>query len=156
MRIHLNIGSNSGDRHAHLEQAVTALTSAFDGCTLTRSDIIETEPWGFESDHPFLNLGVTIESPQPMRLTDILARTQTAEKSVGTSPHRDSAGRYVDRTIDIDIIGVDSLVTCLPGLYVPHPRAHLRDFVLIPLIQTAPEWIHPLLHLTPAEILYGK
>ena len=59
--IHINIGSNSGDREALIEQAVAAVSSAFpDAVEIRRSDIIETEPWGFDSPHPFLNIGLLV------------------------------------------------------------------------------------------------
>lgn len=155
MTIYLNIGSNSGHRRALIERAVTALTTALPG-RLTRSDIIETEPWGFDSPHPFLNIGLAIETGRELSPREILALTQRVERDIDPSPHRDAEGRYIDRAIDIDIIAVDSLVVDIPGLRLPHPHAHERDFVMRPLAQIAPGWRHPLLGLTASEIAYGK
>ena len=168
--IYVNIGSNSGDRHALIEQAVAAITSAYPEATVRRSDYIETEPWGFESPNIFLNLGLAIDLPptypglpdfppsstrslrelieklpgSEQALTEgpvvdfalgVLRRLQEIEKSIDASPHRDAEGNYTDRAIDIDIIAIDTLVISTPELTLPHPRMHLRDFVLIPLRQ---------------------
>ena len=68
-------------------------------------------------------------------------------------PHRKPDGTYGDREVDIDIIAVDELVFASDTLTLPHPRMHLRSFVLGPLAELAPGWRHPLSGLTAAEIL---
>lgn len=156
--IHINIGSNSGCRHALIERAAAAVSSALGGEVL-RSDIIETEPWGFESDNTFLNLGLMTVVPLPDS-TDmeafaigLLRRLREIERGIDPSPHRDSEGRYIDRAIDIDLIAVGSVVVSLPELIIPHPRMHERYFVLRPLSQLDPSWRHPLLGLTAVQLL---
>lgn len=157
-RIHINIGSNSGCRHALIERAVAAVSFGIPG-RLTRSEIIETAPWGFESPNPFLNIGLMIELDIPVG-TDLeafahtlLHRLQAIEKSIDSSPHRDAAGAYIDRAIDIDLIAVGDLVIATPELILPHPRMHMRDFVLRPLAALDPSWVHPLFGLAVSQLL---
>lgn len=97
------------------------------------SDVIETEPWGFSSPRRFLNVGVMIDTPDPCDPASLLTLTRRIEQEIDPSPHRDDSGGYIDRGIDIDIIAVDRLVIDTPSLTLPHPRARLRDFVMIPL-----------------------
>lgn len=128
--VYLNIGSNQGDRQAHIEQAI-ALIASLSQSPVLRSAYIESEPWGFESSNRFLNIGIAITTVlQPLELLD---RLQAIERQVSPTPHRDAEGHYIDRAIDIDIILIDDLHIDTPRLTVPHPRMHLRDFVMKPL-----------------------
>jgi 2-amino-4-hydroxy-6-hydroxymethyldihydropteridine diphosphokinase len=143
--IYLNIGSNRGDRKAFIEAAVTALAGKFASGIVRRAPLIESQPWGYSSQQPYLNLGVAIDlddadMPAPMRVLEI---TQQTEREVSAnSPHRDSAGNYIDRDIDIDIIDIDGVDISTPELTVPHPRAEARDFVMRPMQFLCPGW-HP-------------
>lgn len=134
MTAYLNIGSNQGDRHANLKRAVALIVDAWRDCKVRTSDIIESEPWGFDSPHGFLNIGVAIDgftgSPHAL-----LRSLQAIEKSISATPHRNADGSYADRIIDIDIIEIDGVAMSTPSLTLPHPRAHLRHFVTIPLEQ---------------------
>lgn len=134
-KIHLNIGSNTGDRHALIERAIALLSHSLP-CTATvyRSDYIESEPWGFDSSNPFLNIGLMIITDAVMDPHAMLDLTQQVEQQVGQgAPHRNPDGTYRDRPIDIDIIDIDSITLNTPRLTLPHPRAHLRSFVTIPM-----------------------
>ncbi len=147
---YVNIGSNRGDRHAYIEQAVT-LVSHIAESPVRRSTFIESEPWGYESQSPYINLGIAFTtSIHPPRLLDQLLEI---EHSICPDTHRDTAGNYIDRAIDIDLIAVDDAVIDTPRLTLPHQRMHLRPFVLIPMLQLAPQWRHPILGLTPAALL---
>ncbi|MCM1517355.1 MAG: 2-amino-4-hydroxy-6-hydroxymethyldihydropteridine diphosphokinase [Pseudoflavonifractor sp.] len=154
---YINIGSNMGDRHALIERAV-ALIERLSG-PVRRSVYIESEPWGYESDNLFLNLGVAVDTP--MAPEELLERLLAIEREINPSSHRRPDGSYVDRAIDIDLIACDvmdgtgarSVVTDTPSLTLPHPRMHLRRFVLVPMAELAPAWRHPLLGLTPREML---
>lgn len=132
MNAYLNLGTNIGDRLANLEQAV-ALIEYFARMRCRLSSVIESEPWGFISPHPFLNIGAALawdRSP-----FELLAITQRVERIMGSANHRDSCGRYVDRLIDVDIIAIDSVHLSTPQLTLPHPRAMIRPFVTEPLRQ---------------------
>ncbi len=147
---HINIGSNIGDRRAALARAVAAVESAF-GARARLSDFIESAPWGFKSDNAFLNLGLEIEIGALSPL-EVLRRLREAERSVSTAPHRRPDGSYADRIIDIDLIAIGDCVVDTPRLKLPHPRMHLRQFVLAPMMELSPGWRHPLTGLTAAEM----
>lgn len=152
MLLHLNIGTNIGHRHANLGRGVAELYERIPG-RYTLSLPVESEPWGYESPNPYLNLGVMIETDTELDPLDILRRVEEAQRAVSAAPHRDADGAYRDRLIDIDIIAVDAMVLDHPRLTLPHPRMHLRAFVLGPMAELDPGWVHPLLGQTPSELL---
>lgn len=124
----LSLGTNIGDKKKNLNEAMRRVT-AF-AKIIRQSSMIETEPWGFESTNTFLNMVVVIEtSLSPLELLDA---TQKVETEMGRSK-KSLNGIYHDRIIDIDIIVYDKIKMDTPRLTLPHPRAHLRDFVIIPL-----------------------
>ena len=137
----LNIGSNMGDRRALIARAVALLREQLQPQTIDVSDPVETAPDGFDSPNAFLNVAVMARG---VALTDpyaVLVITQRVEQLVGHgAPHRHADGSYRDRPIDIDIIDIDGLHIQSPTLTLPHPRARLRPFVLIPTAQIAPDW----------------
>lgn len=136
MRIHLNIGSNLGDRAAYLQRALELLAREFEGAEIHTAGPVESEPWGYDSPNPYLNLGVMVDLPAAMAPERVLDITQRVECAVGEgAPHRNADGSYRDRPVDIDIIGIDSIVLRTPRLTLPHPRAALRPFVMQPLLQ---------------------
>lgn len=124
----LSLGTNIGDREKNLNEALSRI-SAFAKIT-RQSSMIETEPWGFNSSNSFLNMVIVIEtSLSPLEL---LEATQKVEREMGRT-EKSANGVYHDRIIDIDIIDYDKIKMDTPRLILPHPRAHLRDFVMIPL-----------------------
>ncbi len=130
MTAYLNLGTNIGDRLSNLEQAV-ALVEYLTGSRCRLSHVVESEPWGYESPNAYLNIGLALEwSGTPLGLLNI---TQRAEQLMGSGAHRRADGSYADRLIDIDIIAIDHLRIDHPRLTLPHPRAHLRNFVTTPL-----------------------
>ncbi len=151
MIYYLNIGSNLGDREGNLWAADLRLSLDL-GLVTTRSAIVESEPWGFESDNGFLNRGIAVESRfTPIEALNIIHDIEY-ELNHGHG-HRDADGNYVDRLVDIDIMAIDDLVIDLPSLQVPHRHMHRRDFFLKPMAELAPEWVHPILHLTAQQML---
>ncbi|MDE6197229.1 MAG: 2-amino-4-hydroxy-6-hydroxymethyldihydropteridine diphosphokinase [Muribaculaceae bacterium] len=138
--VYLNIGSNSGDRRAFIARAVAALRSSalFAGAQCRLSEAVESEPWGFESEHGFTNIGLAFDIERAEAWTDaeleaLLDTTQAVERSLSAMPHRNADGSYRDREIDIDIIEVDDIVYSSPRLTLPHPHASERPFVSGPL-----------------------
>ena len=149
MNYYLNIGSNIGDRRDNLYRAVVALAAGTGGCAV--SSIVESEPWGFESDNRFMNLGVSLCSDmEPQQMLD---RIHEIERRLGSASHRDEQGGYIDRVVDIDIVAIDDMVIDTPTLQVPHPHLPDRDFFLRPMMQLAPDWRHPVTGLTAAQML---
>lgn len=147
---YLNIGSNKGNRLARIEQAVTLIEHLCNN-TARRSTIIESEPWGYDSQASYFNMGIAIDID--MEPLDLLDSLQHIERTISATPHRDSNGNYIDREIDIDIIAIDNLIIHTPRLIIPHPRMHLREFVLRPMHQLAPTWKHPQLNATAWQLL---
>ena len=150
MKAHINIGSNLGDRHALVQRAAAGI-ALLSRTPARLSQPIESAPWGFESDHPFINIGIEIESELPPHL--LLHELQLIETSISAASHRTPSGAYADRLIDIDLICMEHTVTETPELTLPHPRMHLRDFVLKPLAELSPQWIHPILRKTAVQML---
>ena len=148
---YLNIGSNLDDREGNLWAADLRLSLDF-GLVVARSSIVESEPWGFDSDNSFLNMGIAVESRyEPIEALNIIHDIEH-ELNRGYS-HRDSEGNYVDRLVDIDSMAIDDLVIDLPSLQVPHRHLPNRDFFLKPMAEIAPTWKHPVLNLTAQEML---
>lgn len=137
--VYLSLGSNLGDRHSLLSAALEMLQTRV-GRLLTLSRFYETEPWGFESPHPFLNAVVALRSE--LKPQDILHITQAIERELGRT-QKSNGGVYHDRPIDIDIL-LHSVYPKVqsPELELPHPQMWQRDFVRMPLSDVAP-WLHP-------------
>lgn len=144
MKIFLNLGSNLGCREEMLGRAVALIRGALSGRVVC-SRMIETQAWGYESDNPFLNVGVAVEPDQALSPMEVLRIVEGIQRELDPSPHRDESGGYIDRAIDIDIIAIDDVVMDTPELTLPHPRMHLREFVLVPMAELAPDWVHPRL-----------
>lgn len=144
---YLSLGSNLGNREANLRDAIKALGQI--GNMLKCSSFIETEPWHFKSPHSFLNVAVCIETelaPLPL-----LEATQEIEHNMGRQ-RKTQDGQYQDRLIDIDILFYGGQVIEHPRLQIPHPLLHQRLFVLQPLSEIAPSFVHPLLNKTVLEL----
>lgn len=138
MNIHINLGSNLGDRMALIGRAVALLSARFAPCRILLDDYIETEPWGYDSQNNFLNRGILVITSLPLEPLAVLDITQGVEHLVGSgAPHRHPDGSYRDRPIDIDIIDIDGLCVDSPRLTLPHPRAALRPFVAEPMARLA-------------------
>lgn len=138
--IYLNIGTNLGDRLANINKAIALIEEKL-CCFSKRSEIYESQPWGFLSENPFYNICISVESDiNPHKLLQIVKQI---ECEMGSSVHRAPSGDYADRIIDIDIIAIDDVVITTPELTVPHPHLLDRPFFLIPLKQIAPSWKYP-------------
>ena len=138
-----------GDRRDNLYRAVVALVAGMDNCAV--SSIVESEPWGFESENRFMNLGMRLSSDlEPQAMLD---RIHEIEHYLGSASHRDEHGGYIDRLVDIDIVAIDDMVINTATLQVPHPHLPERDFFLKPMIQLAPDWHHPVTGLTASQML---
>ena len=128
-QVYLGLGSNIGDRRQCIADAIRLISERV-GAVLRQSTLIETEPWGFQSKHKFLNGVILCETDRSPR--EVLALTQQIERDLGRKKKSHST-RYHDRPIDIDILLYDDLTVDEPDLRIPHPLMHERDFVMIPL-----------------------
>lgn len=134
-KVYISLGSNIGDRENFLIRALDALP---DEIHITkRSSIYETVPWGFEDQGDFLNQIVEVEtSLNPHELMRIL---KDIEKDMG----REKNFKYGPRKIDLDVLFFDDAIIHDEDLAIPHPMIPNRAFVLIPLNEIAPDFIHP-------------
>ncbi len=142
----LLLGSNLGDRKGFLEQARTKLSDR-DVLISKQSSLYLSPPWGYTQQPYFLNQVICIATELDPAL--LMALCLQTEQELG----RKRAGRYAERTIDIDILYYDDLVMATDMLILPHPRLHTRRFTLIPMTEIAPDFIHPSLKKTQAELL---
>ena len=133
-QVYLSLGSNLGQREENLRKAIRLIHERV-GEVVRQSSFIETEPWGFESDHPFMNAAVLCLTEKSPR--EVLRLTQQIERDLGKSKEhatqRSESSKFHDRPIDIDILLYDDLTVDEPDLQIPHPLMYERDFVMIPL-----------------------
>ena len=135
-QVYLGLGSNLGDCRKNLERAIRLIDDRV-GEVIRQSSFIETEPWGFESEHRFVNAVVLCETTKTPR--EVLLLTQQIERDMGRRKVNGAGlmvnGQriYTDRIVEIDILLYDDLTIDEPDLKVPHPLMHQRDFVMIPL-----------------------
>jgi 2-amino-4-hydroxy-6-hydroxymethyldihydropteridine diphosphokinase len=143
VELYLSLGSNQGDRKLNIEHAVSMLNIELKKPYKAISSILETEPWGFDSEEKFLNAAVLYELEMPKgynveaEALMILEICKSIERKLGRTgaPQYDAQGVriYTSRPIDIDILLFgDNRIDC-PELTVPHKLMYERDFVMIPL-----------------------
>jgi len=139
-------GSDLGNRKANLARAYDLIDKTI-GKVEKASDVIESEPWGFESKTTFLNQALLISSS--MKPLDVLKRILEIEKSIGRTRTNQ---QWTSRIIDIDILCSDQNIFHRSELTIPHKLLHERVFALEPLCQVV-DWEHPLLKRNYKEIL---
>ncbi len=145
----LGLGTNIGNKRKNLITAA-ALLAERAGDILALSSFYESSPWGFHTENMFLNAAlklVTDLSPE-----DLLLTTEAIEREMGRTTK--SNGSYHDRIIDIDILLYDDITLRTASLTIPHPLMHLRQFVLVPLAEIAPDAVHPIIKTPVSELLH--
>jgi 2-amino-4-hydroxy-6-hydroxymethyldihydropteridine diphosphokinase len=145
--VFLALGTNTGDTYASIKKALELLQGRID--IIKVASTYESKPWGFEKQDNFLNTalkGTTILDPE-----ELLAFIQEVEKRIG----RKKRFQNGPREIDIDILFFENIVMNTTHLQIPHPKLHKRDFVLLPLIDIEPSYIHPQLN-TSLQALYNR
>lgn len=144
MRVALGLGSNVGDRHAHLEAALRALRAEVDVVAVSR--FVETEPVGGPPQGAFLNAAAVVDTA--LRPRELLELARRLEDAAG----RQRGVRWGPRTLDVDLLLYGDEVVDESDLVIPHPRLHERGFVLDTLAEIAPAWVHPRLNRTVGEL----
>lgn len=143
--VYLSLGSNIDDRQSFLKGAVDKLRNKIDDISL--SSVYETEPWGNVDQENFLNMCLRGEtSLTPDALLNFI---KSIEKDLGRSHNQ----KWGPREIDIDILFYDNQVIDSAGLEIPHPHIADRAFVLVPLAEIAPDFIHPILIKAVEELV---
>ena len=143
--VYLSLGTNLGDRAANLKQAITSLPPQM--TVKKKSKVYETPPWGFTDQDAFLNQVVKVTTyldPEPL-----LKHLKRLEVALG----RKASFRYGPRLIDLDILFYDDLVLETPALTIPHPHVHERGFVLQPMMDIAPDLVHPVTKKSICEMI---
>lgn len=143
------LGSNMGDREVILDMAIKEIEKRC-GRIVKKSSLYESEPWGFDTDLYFLNQAIAVETNHKPH--DLLKELLTIEAELGRKRTENHIG-YESRPIDLDIIYIDDLVNEEDDLILPHPRLHLRRFVLVPLCEISPDYVHPILKETNSSLL---
>jgi 2-amino-4-hydroxy-6-hydroxymethyldihydropteridine diphosphokinase len=148
-RAYIALGSNLGDRRAHLEDALAAIATLRLTRLVARSDLIETPPVSEIPQGPYLNAAAAIDTFLEPR--DLLSALLAIEHSHGRE--RSPGQQWGPRTLDLDLLTYGPLRMHIPGLTIPHPRLHERGFVLAPLAQIAPDLVIPGLGQTVSALL---
>ena len=143
---YLLLGSNLGDRAAHLAGARRQL-AATAGEIVGESGVYETAAWGRLDQPAFLNQAMALRPF--LKAEELLAACLAAEQASGRQRHE----RWGSRTLDVDILFYGAEVHASLALTVPHPRLAERRFALVPLAEIAPQLVHPLLQQSVAQLL---
>jgi len=143
----IGIGSNLGDRASNIRRAVEIMSENRKIDVISVSNLYETEPVGVKDQPDFLNCVVKIETELAPR--ELLKTLKGVEARIGRRP----GPRWGPRRIDLDILFYGDLTLNEDDLVIPHPRAHERLFVLMPLFEIAPDLIHPSLGRSIRELI---
>ena len=138
INVFLGLGSNVGKRGENLRDAIGLIEKNI-GKVAKKSHVYETQPWGEPNQDPFYNQVIMINSTLDPR--DLLDKISRIERELG----RERKEKWGPRVIDIDILLYGKRVIRDKGLEIPHPEMHKRGFVLVPLMEIAPEFEHPIL-----------
>jgi 2-amino-4-hydroxy-6-hydroxymethyldihydropteridine diphosphokinase len=141
----LMLGSNVGDSKAIITDALDTIEQEI-GQVKSISSVYKTAPWGFSEQNDFLNQAVLVHTP--MHAPGIMDTLLSIEKKAG----RIRAEKNAARTLDIDILFFNNDIIETQILTIPHPRLHERNFVLKPLLEIIPDFVHPVLKKTIREL----
>ena len=143
--VYLALGSNVGNRAANLKAAIAALPPQME--VKAKSRVYETPPWGYANQEKFLNQVLKVQTY--LKPEQLLKHLKRLEVALG----REASFQNGPRLIDIDILFYDDLVFESSTVTIPHPRLHERGFVLMPLMDLAPDLVHPLKKQSIRELI---
>ncbi len=142
------LGGNLGEVAANFKKAISLLKEV--GTLNAISGLYQSAPWGMESKDLFYNKALSLTTQ--LNANELLKKTQEVEQHIGRAKNKHSEG-YESRVIDIDILFYNFDVLKSSTLEIPHPRLHLRNFTLLPLMEIAPNFNHPILKQQVHELL---
>lgn len=144
-KTYLLTGANLGDRIGTLEAAREMIAREI-GRVTKRSEIYETQAWGVADQPDYVN--------QALELATSFSAQEVLEKILGIEAAlgRVRRSKWESRPIDIDILFYENEVLNLPHLILPHPHLHRRNFALIPMLEIAPDFVHPVFQKTIEEL----
>lgn len=148
MKVYLGLGTNLGDKEQNLRRAVQKIEKRI-GNLVSLSAFYATAPWGFRSENDFLNAVVCVETS--LSPYEVLETTQQIECGMGRQA-KSVGGLYKDRVIDIDLLLYGDVVMNDERLVLPHPLMTERRFVMDPLVEIAPDLVHPVLGKAMKEL----
>jgi len=146
--VYIALGSNLGNKKENLDKAINLLNSSV-GKVTKKSTYLVTKPVEMQSDENFLN--ACIELQTVFNPEELLNHMKNIEIELGRESN--SKGKNESRTIDLDIIFFNQLIYNSNELKIPHPRYHLREFVLTPLMEISSNLYDPLLKLTLKQLI---
>lgn len=147
--VYLGLGANLGDRQKSLNDALILLGDV--GQIQSKSKIYESEAWGYNDPHSYLNMCCALETD--LGAIELHERTLEIERVLGReSEKRKRDEPFRPRTIDIDILFYGDQIIKTKTLSIPHPQIHLRNFVLQPMVDIAPNFKHPIVNRTMREL----
>ena len=149
--VYLSLGSNLGDRLSYVQQATSILGTTKDIQIVSTSSFYETEPWQMDSNNWFVNAVIQISTA--LSPEELLAVIQRIENQLGRE--RNGKRVYTDRTIDIDILFYDNKILKTQDLVIPHQFFHRRACILVPMLEIAQDFIHPLFNKS-VSVLYDE
>lgn len=147
-KVFIGIGGNIGDKQKNFERVRTLVNERL-GKIRKESSVYETPPWGFHSEFKFWNQVMYIETI--LESEELLWHIKEIEAMFGRNVDENST--YDNREMDIDILYFDDIFFDSRDLIIPHPRIQERLFVLVPLVEIAPDFKHPLLRMTNLTLL---
>jgi 2-amino-4-hydroxy-6-hydroxymethyldihydropteridine diphosphokinase len=146
-QVFLGIGGNLGNKHNNLTKILLLIENEL-GAIRKKSSVYETPPWGFQAEEDFWNMVIQIETR--LNPEKLLHKAKNIEQEFGRKIQTEN---YTSREMDIDILYFDDLIIENELLKIPHPQIQKRLFVLVPLVEIAPEKKHPLLQKTSRKLL---
>lgn len=145
--VFLGLGGNIGNKQQNFEKVKLYIEKEI-GEIVEQSSVYETPPWGFLAKENFWNQVLHVKTK--LEPDELIVKIQKIERLFG---RKRDAGYYVSREMDVDVLYFDDLSLTSDNLIVPHPKIEQRLFVLMPLIEIAPNFKHPVLKMTNRQLL---
>ena len=140
MKIYLGLGSNLGNKRLNILHAIEMINEEI-GTVSVSSSFFESKPWHFSSDEMFIN--AVVEANTQLSPEELLDACKDIEKKMGRVKTKEN--EYEDRLIDLDILFYGNQTVNTERLTIPHETIEERDFVIIPMAEIAPDFVHPVL-----------